>query len=293
MADDIKNFAIVDVFGTGHSVSETAVRVYQSTKLPTAPFNAVWWNFTDHQDYNDDPNVEIVRVTAVDTATDILTVVRAQESTTASAKNVGGRYRLAAVPTAHTFETDVPGGVPVKASGAEITTGTNDTKFATPKAISDAGIVATPVKASGTEVDTGTDDAKFVTAKAIADSGLASETYVNTEDAQRIGNDAQYTKVTTGAQTLLGGNPVARAIIIHVEVDETFAAGDGAATSFDIGETGSLTKFKSGLTAGTAGDKLTYAGYLSANTALVITATAATGTGTGGIHVTALALPEA
>lgn len=154
--------------------------------------------------------------------------------------------------------------------------------------------IAGLTKASGAEIDTGTDDAKFATPKAIADSGLASETYVNTEDAQRIGNDAQYIRTTNGTQTLLGGNAVARAIIIHVEVDTTFAAGDGAAPSFDIGETGSTTKFKSGLNTGTAGDKLTFAGFLSANTALLITATAATGTtSTGAIHVTALALPEA
>src|ERR1041384_557657 len=60
--------------------------------------------------------------------------------------------------------------LPVKASGAEVTTGTDDAKFATAKAIKDAGIVATPVKASGAELDTGTDDAKFATAKALADS---------------------------------------------------------------------------------------------------------------------------
>lgn len=62
---------------------------------------------------------------------------------------------------------------PVKATGAEVTTGTNDTKFATPKALSDAGITQAPVKATGAEINTGTDDAKFATAKAIADSNVA------------------------------------------------------------------------------------------------------------------------
>lgn len=57
-----------------------------------------------------------------------------------------------------------------KASGAEVTTGTDDTKIVTPKALKDASIVAPPVKATGVEIDTGTDDAKFVTSKAIADS---------------------------------------------------------------------------------------------------------------------------
>lgn len=185
----------------------------------------------------------------------------------------------------------------VKASGAELDTGTDDAKFATAKALTDSTYAKTtdiPVKAIGSEIDTGTDDAKFVTSKAIEDSLYVKAAYVDTEDAQRIGNDAQYIRTTNGTQTLLGGNAVARAIIIHVEVDTTFAAGDGAAPSFDIGETGNTTKFKSGLTTGTAGDKLTFAGFLSANTALLITATAATGaTSTGAIHVTALALPEA
>jgi hypothetical protein len=115
-----------------------------------------------------------------------------------------------------------------------------------------------------------------------------------TSAAKRLGNDAQYVRTTNGAQTLLGGSTVARAIIIHVEVDTTFAAGDGAAPLFSIGETGNATKFKNGLNTGTAGDKLTFANFLSANAALIITATAATGTtSTGAIHVTALALPEA
>lgn len=39
-----------------------------------------------------------------------------------------------------------------------------------------AANLALPVKATGAEIDTGTDDAKFATPKAIADSGLANET---------------------------------------------------------------------------------------------------------------------
>lgn len=154
--------------------------------------------------------------------------------------------------------------------------------------------IAGLTKATGAEVNTGTDDAKFVTAKAVEDSLYVKAAYVDAEDAQRIGNDAQYVRTTNGVQTLLGGNAVARAIIVVVEIDTTFAAGDGTAPTFSIGETGNATKFVSALGAGTAGEKLTYAGFLSANTALIITAVAATGaTSTGAIHVTALALPEA
>ncbi len=67
--------------------------------------------------------------------------------------------------------------VPVKATGAEVNTGTNDTKFATPKAIEDSDYVKTsavPVKATGAELNTGTNDAKFATPKALADSNYLS-----------------------------------------------------------------------------------------------------------------------
>lgn len=143
MADDIKNFAIVDVVGNGQSASATSIRIEggHAARLPTAPFNAVWWNWTVYRDYNDDPNVEIVRVTAI-SSSDVLTITRAQEGTTASAKSVGGQYKLEAFATARTFEFDVPSEVPTKASGSDINTGTNDTNFLTPKSIADSSIPA-------------------------------------------------------------------------------------------------------------------------------------------------------
>lgn len=74
----------------------------------------------------------------------------------------------------------------LKASGAEVTTGTEDAKIVTPKAIKDAGIVAVtlPVKATGAEIITGTDDAKFATPKAIKDAAdaLITLTDVTTND---------------------------------------------------------------------------------------------------------------
>lgn len=65
------------------------------------------------------------------------------------------------------------GAIPVKATGAELNTGTDDAKFATAKALADSDYAKTtdiPVKATGAEADTGTDDAKFLTAKAAKDS---------------------------------------------------------------------------------------------------------------------------
>jgi len=108
------------------------------------------------------------------------------------------------------------------------------------------------------------------------------------------GASAAYAKTTSGAQTLLAANGSgegARTVLIVVTVTETFAAGDGTATSFDVGETDTTTKFKSALTSGTAGDILTYAGALTEEKALLVTATAATGTGAGAIAITVLALP--
>lgn len=69
--------------------------------------------------------------------------------------------------------------IPVKATGAEINTGTDDAKFATAKAIADSDVAflsdipSVPVKATGTEINTGTNDTKFATPKAIADSDIA------------------------------------------------------------------------------------------------------------------------
>lgn len=61
---------------------------------------------------------------------------------------------------------------PVKSSSAEIIAGSDDAKFATPKALKDAGLIAPPVKASANEVTAGSDDAKFITAKSLADSNV-------------------------------------------------------------------------------------------------------------------------
>jgi len=108
------------------------------------------------------------------------------------------------------------------------------------------------------------------------------------------GASASYDKTTSGAQTLLAANGSgegARTVLIIVTIDETFAAGDGTATIFDIGETDSLEKFKADLNSGTAGNILTYAGSLTEEKALLVTATAATGTGAGGISIAVLALP--
>jgi hypothetical protein len=100
MSDAIKNFA-KSTISTGYNSAATSIVLTTGggAKFPTPPFNAVWWNSTDYTDPADDPNVEVVRVTAI--STDTFTVTRAQESTSASNKNTGGKtYTMIQAPTA-------------------------------------------------------------------------------------------------------------------------------------------------------------------------------------------------
>lgn len=101
--DPVKNFAIVTV-STTYDASATSIALTSGhgARLPApstdGAFNLVWWNSTDYSNPADDPNVEIVRVTA--RSTDTLTVTRAQESTSASTKNTASKtYKMALVPT--------------------------------------------------------------------------------------------------------------------------------------------------------------------------------------------------
>lgn len=111
-------------------------------------------------------------------------------------------------------------------------------------------------------------------------------------EALSKGDSAAYPKTTAGVQTLLSAVAYDRAVIITVEITTTFAAGDGAAPIFDVGETDTAEKFKANLNTGAAGTVLTFAGILSAGKALIIGATAATGTtSAGAIRVTAIASP--
>jgi len=105
--DSTKNFAKATV-STLYDAAATSIVLStgHGAKLPTAPFNVVWWNSSDYADPSDDPNVEIVRVTIV--STDTLTVTRAQESTSASTKNTAGKtYKMIAGLTAKVMNTDL------------------------------------------------------------------------------------------------------------------------------------------------------------------------------------------
>jgi len=95
MGTPVTNFGKVTV-STGYAAGETSIVLTtgHGSRLPsTFPFPLVWWNATDYSDPADDPNKEIVTVTA--RVTDTLTVTRAAESTTATAKNTAAKtYKM-------------------------------------------------------------------------------------------------------------------------------------------------------------------------------------------------------
>lgn len=95
MGTPVTNFADVLV-SIGYDASATSVVVSTGggSRFPsTFPYPVTWWNATDYPNPADDPNREIVLVT--NRVSDTLTVVRAQEGTSATAKNTGGKtYRV-------------------------------------------------------------------------------------------------------------------------------------------------------------------------------------------------------
>lgn len=110
-----------------------------------------------------------------------------------------------------------------------------------------------------------------------------------------LGASANYAKTTSGAQTLLASDASARVVLGIIVVSEIFANGDGAQTVFTIGETDTANKYVADtvLVSAASGAIFFFAGTLTANKALLVTGTAATGTGTGAIAVSALVLPAA
>lgn len=106
MPDPIKNFGRCVVDGL-YSSAATAINLQtgEGAKLPQpstdGKFDVVYWNSTDYPNPSDDPNKEVVRVTA--RTADALTVTRAQQGTSASAKNTAGKtYLMALCPTKRT-----------------------------------------------------------------------------------------------------------------------------------------------------------------------------------------------
>lgn len=95
--DPVYNLVKLTVSGT-YGASDTSITVSGvPSGLSAGGWNATWWNSTDFPDPSDDPNAEIIRVTAVSGST--LTITRGAESATgggtASTKNTAGKvYKL-------------------------------------------------------------------------------------------------------------------------------------------------------------------------------------------------------
>jgi len=170
--DPATNFGIAEA-STGYDASATSVVLETGTgsKFPQpstdGAFNLVWWNFTDYPRPSDDPNVEIVRVTA--RTTDTLTVTRGQEGITATTKNTAGKtYKLQLGPTAKLI-SDIVAALATKeeASNKDI-----DGTFA-----ADSDIKYPSQKAVKTYVDTGLgtkQDTLGYTAENTANRGAAN-----------------------------------------------------------------------------------------------------------------------
>lgn len=94
--DPAINFGKVEVSaGYNSTVTSIVLASGDGAKLPsTFSYNMVWWNSTDFADPADDTDVEVVRVSAGPPANTV-TIARAQEGTSASAKNIAGKtYKM-------------------------------------------------------------------------------------------------------------------------------------------------------------------------------------------------------
>jgi len=95
MGTPVTNFGKVTV-STGYTSGATSIVLSSGhgSRLPsTFSYPLSWWNATDYADPADDPDREIVTVTA--RTTDTLTVTRGAEGTAASAKNITGKtYKM-------------------------------------------------------------------------------------------------------------------------------------------------------------------------------------------------------
>jgi len=91
--DAVYNLVKLTVSGT-YGASDTSIIANSvPSALSGGGWNATWWNSTDYPDPSNDPNAEIVRVTAVSGST--LTIMRGAESATgggaASTKNTANK----------------------------------------------------------------------------------------------------------------------------------------------------------------------------------------------------------
>lgn len=144
--DKMQNFVVGDIVTAPSPASSgTTIEVESKENFPNpstfGEYNLVLWN---KEGIPDTSNCEIVRVTSISVVNSTLTelnITRAQEGTTA--KTITTSWRAYLSPTKKYFDdlkTYIDGLQLTKATGSDINTGTNDSKFITPKAIADSWI---------------------------------------------------------------------------------------------------------------------------------------------------------
>ena len=116
---------LIKAVASAQAAGDTTVTISTAAAalLPAAPFNMTWWLASTYSDPADDPNVEIIRVTVVNTGTGVLTITRAQEGTTATAKNLTGTYKLSLDITSKMI-TDISSNLYKSAKATAAVTGT-------------------------------------------------------------------------------------------------------------------------------------------------------------------------
>jgi hypothetical protein len=164
--DQVANFIKVTVQQQGYGTSDTAIQLAtgQGAKLPnpaSGQYNVTYWNATDYVDPADDPNVEIVRATAL--SGDTLTVMRAQEGTIATQKqNANKIYKLMLGLTAkmvNDISSLVSGGTPVEnevVSGSGTSWTLANTPIAGSVKVWGAGVRLTPGAGNDFTISSGT-----------------------------------------------------------------------------------------------------------------------------------------
>lgn len=140
--DSRTNFAESTASGYNASATSITVGAGEGARFPQpstdGAFNLVWFNSTDYTSPAQDPNREIVRCTA--RSGDTLTIVRAQEGTTASVKNAADKtYTVMLGPTAKMI-TDIETLLDAKEVSANKDTDTSltansDVKYPSQKAV--------------------------------------------------------------------------------------------------------------------------------------------------------------
>lgn len=85
---------ISTTLATGITSSDTTIQLASTTGLPTLATSSDYFYLTIDTDTASNPTREVIKVTAVNTGTNELTVVRAQDSTSAASFNSGTKVEL-------------------------------------------------------------------------------------------------------------------------------------------------------------------------------------------------------